>query len=54
MITEEIIIQAKREGKEIRFMTDAQIVVLCLGLIIPAGIAFIITIAIIASGGNLQ
>lgn len=45
MLTQEMIEQAQRDGKEIRFMTDGQIVALGLGLILP----FIVGIAILAT-----
>lgn len=50
MLTQEMIEQEQREGKEIRFMTDGQIVALVLGLVIPFGLAFILTIAIMVGG----
>lgn len=50
MITDEIIEQCIKEGRPIPpFMTDAQIVVLVLGLVIPAVIIFSIAIVLISN-----
>lgn len=49
MLTSEQIEQAQREGKEIRFMTDGQIVALLLSLILTACGGFVLFMVLITS-----